>query len=371
MKRIAVFGIGRMGAAISYAMSKLGYYVIGVDANNEAAQNFRKQIPDRDKGVFYNCDARDYENLLVRFESPEVVVSSLPYHQNQPLAEFCIDNGIRYCDLGGRVDVSEKINQYALDHAKKPTMTDLGLAPGWVNILAEEGYRRLYGAADRVSVKMMVGGLPNFLKSNKNPLRYGVTWSLDGLINEYRDDCIVLEGGEIKTVKGMEGLELVETDSLGPLEAFYTSGGASHSISSMKARGVKDCSYKTLRYRGHRDIVRFLIRDCGLDDGTLNKIFVDGCGFADDDEVIVLAEVRKDNKKWAKEKLIRSDKSFSAMQKATAFPVSSVAALLAEGVFDGDRSQHKDYHAQYSRSLSYRDIPYDFFNTNLNKLLEG
>jgi len=57
MKRIAVFGIGRMGAAISYAMSKLGYYVIGVDANNEAAQNFRKQIPDRDKGCLYTTNS--------------------------------------------------------------------------------------------------------------------------------------------------------------------------------------------------------------------------------------------------------------------------------------------------------------------------
>jgi saccharopine dehydrogenase-like NADP-dependent oxidoreductase len=133
-----------------------------------------------------------------------------------------VENEIRYCDLGGRVDVSESINNLAKEKATRPVFTDLGLAPGWVNILAEQGYKELYGDKDDVHVEMMVGGLPDYLQSANNPLRYGVTWSVDGLINEYRDDCIVLESGQIKTVKGMEGLQSVETEALGSLEAFNT-----------------------------------------------------------------------------------------------------------------------------------------------------
>lgn len=366
--KAVVFGVGRMGTAISYAMSKLGHYVVGIDSNPDSSANFRKHISG-ENGVFYCCDGRDYKDIIGKFERPEIVISSLPYHQTQVVAEFCIDSGIRYCDLGGRVDVSNYINDYARKHAEKPVMTDLGLAPGWVNILAEEGYRKLYGSGKIISVNMMVGGLPEYSKSNENPLRYGITWSVDGLINEYRDDCLILKNGEIVTVKGMGGLESVETESLGKLEAFYTSGGASHSIHTMKERGVENCSYKTLRYQGHRNLVKFLIKDCELSDKEIEKIFINGCGLIGEDEVIIYAEVLKDNKRWKEEKLIKSDSKFSAMQKSTAFPISSVASLMANGVFDGKKEERRGYHTEYPANLSYSDVPYEKFEANLSKLL--
>ena len=98
-KQVVVFGVGRMGTAISYAMKKLGYYVIGVDTHESGATNFRKHIRG-EEGIFYLCDERDYKELLVDYHKPQAVISSLPYHQTQSLAEFCIDSGIRYCDLG-------------------------------------------------------------------------------------------------------------------------------------------------------------------------------------------------------------------------------------------------------------------------------
>ena len=152
------------------------------------------------------------------------------------------------------------------------------------------------------------------------------------------------------------------------MEACYTSGGASHSIYDMQRRAVKNCSYKTMRYRGHGDMVRFLIRDCNLDDDTLNKIFLEGCGKANKDEVFIVAEVSGADKTWRQEKVIKSDEQFSAMQKATAFPISSVAALMAEGVFDGRKDQHRDYYTYYSKNLSYSDIPFDKFSEKLSLL---
>ena len=166
----------------------------------------------------------------------------------------------------------------------------------------------------------------------------------------------------------MDGLESVTTEKLGSLEAFYTSGGASHSIYSMKSKGVKNCSYKTLRYKGHRDIVKFLIKDCQLSDEALDKVFSIGCGPADKDEVIVVVKVIKDNKIWQQEKLISSDGQFSAMQKATAFPISAVASMMAEGLLEGDKEQRRDYYSQYSKVLSYEDIGSETFNLKINLL---
>ena len=383
--RALVLGVGRMGTAIAWAMDRLGFQVTGMDTNPDAANNMPFKVnyeqsvdaagnpvmgaPRND--FFIVKDAEDIcKGIVANGPRPDIVISSLPYHQTEIVGKWCIDNEVRYCDLGGRVDVSQNIN----DHAKanpigcppRPVFTDLGLAPGWVNILAEEGVRKLYGAAD--NVKMMVGGLPDYSESTNNPLRYAVTWSVDGLINEYKDDCLILEDGEIKTVRGMDGVEQIEGEKFGKMEAFYTSGGASHSIYDMQRRAIKNCSYKTMRYRGHGDMVRFLIRDCGLDDNTLNKIFLEGCGKANNDEVFIVAEVSGGDKTWRQEKVIRSDEQFSAMQKATAFSISSVAAIMAEGKLEGNKVQHRDHWEQYSPCLSYEDVPFEEFNNNLNKL---
>tara|TARA_Y100001938_G_C8101570_1_gene442209 strand:- start:16373 stop:17524 length:1152 start_codon:yes stop_codon:yes gene_type:complete len=378
--RALVLGVGRMGTAIAYAMDKLGFHVTGMDTNRDAVnsmpfkvnheQSYNEEgelVAAPERGHFLVVDDPDdiIKGLTV-LNKFDIVISSLPYHQTEKVALWCIDNAVRYCDLGGRVDVSQNINKAAKEKATFPVFTDLGLAPGLVNILAEEGCRELHNKAE--SVNMMVGGLPEYHESVNNPLRYGVTWSVDGLINEYKDDCLILENGEIKTVRGMDGLENLETEKLGKLEAFYTSGGASHSIHSMKERGVKNCSYKTLRYRGHGKIIKFLIRDCCLSDEIMAKIFEQGCGHAEKDEVIVLAEVRGGNKTWRKEILVKSDDKFSAMQKATAFSISSVAAIMAEGKMEGNKEQHRDYHTQYDKSLGYKDVPFDEFNKNLNKL---
>jgi saccharopine dehydrogenase-like NADP-dependent oxidoreductase len=363
-----VFGTGRMGTAISWAVKELGLELACADVDPDVFDRWMRDIGllTADDVDFYHVSANgDWLGTLTE-ASPDVVISSLPYHQTETLARICIDNGFRYCDLGGRVDVSQRINDYAKEKATKPVMTDLGLAPGWVNILAEEGCRQMHGQADEV--EMMVGGLPDYSQSTHNPLRYAVTWSVDGLINEYRDDCLILEDGEIKTVKGMDGLIDVEGENFGQMEAFYTSGGASHSIHSMQSRGVKNCSYRTLRYRGHRDIIKFLIKDSELSDEVLNSIFVKGCGLADEDEVFVVAKVKGGDKTWRRERVIKFDENFSAMQKATAFPITSVAALMAEGVLDGPKERHKDYYTQYSRSLAYKDIPFDLFKEKLDAL---
>lgn len=360
MMKCLVLGVGRMGTAIAYAMDKFGFEVMGMDVDLRAADN----LPQKNFLVVDNSD--DIIKGLSLLSKFDIVISSLPYHQTEKVGLWCVDNGVRYCDLGGRVDVSQNINEAAKDRATVPVFTDLGLAPGLVNILAEEGCRQIHENPE--SVKMMVGGLPDYSESTRNPLRYGVTWSVDGLINEYIDDCLILENGKIKTVKGMDGLEEIEGEKFGKMEAFYTSGGASHSIHSMKERGVRNCFYKTIRYKGHRDIVNFLMRDCNLNDDVMEQIFVHGCGYADKDEVIVVAEVSGGDKVWKKEILIKSNERFSAMQQATAFPISSVAALMAEGAYDGDRDQRRDYYTQYNKNLSYKDVNFDLFKEKLDIL---
>lgn len=352
--KAAIFGVGNMGQAIIWSMGKFGFEVVAFDKDISKFSAIKHPqnvgyilIDDNDKSTF----------KILKENKVDVVISSLPYHQLKPVALFCIDNNIKYCDLGGRVDVSREIKEYALSKKESCVFTDLGLAPGYVNIEAEHGLSKVSNAK---SVKMMVGGLPTSAETNSYwnhplycPINYKVTWSIDGLINEYKDDCLILRKGKIEKVKGMDGLETVSS-SIGQLEAFFTSGGMSHSIESMQKYGVKDCAYKTLRYKGHRDIVQWLIRKCELTNEELSKIFKNGCKDKEEkDLVIIKTEVSNEEITWSKERVIYADEKFSAMQKATAFSISSVAKMIAEKSFSN------------KSVLSYSDVCYNTFIENI------
>ena len=389
IKKAVIFGVGRMGTSISWYMHKLGYRIIGVDAMPSAHERLKGIFGEEDFGFYRTKHAdRDCTQIL-DLESPDVVISSLPYHQTEAVAKVCVDKGLRYCDLGGRVDVSRRINEYANDKATKPIMTDLGLAPGWVNILAEQGFREVARGGEVQSIKMMVGGLP--VEKLNHPLDYAITWSVDGLINEYKDNCEIIKNKKIETVAGMDGLEIVNSEYLGTLEAFYTSGGSSHTIKTMQERGVVDCAYKTLRYPGHIETVKFLMKDCSLSDEQMAEIFNKGCNLDIPDLVIIKAYAKKDDLLWSKEILVSSiENEFSAMQRATSGPISVVASLMAEGMFDARYDEHSDcevslpdadpklrrwlagrsctYKTALPMVLSYEDIPYEEFNKRLTTL---
>ena len=361
--KAAIFGIGRMGQAIGYAMDKLGYELVVFEPVRECIGALEELV---DKNIKH-YDKLDVKALIGA--EPDIVISSLPYHQTKDVADVCIKSGLRYCDLGGRVDVSTEINNHAREVATAPVFTDLGLAPGWVNILAEQGYKRVHDASD---VKMMVGGIP--LKRPVGPLRYFMTWSLDGLLNEYRDDCEVLIDGEIQVVPGLSHLENIDPEWEGCVmfEAFCTSGGAAHTTRRMQQRGVRNCVYKTLRWSGHHQLIDFFMNKCKFDDDTLKSLLETSAEYetCKDDVVVVMVEVKNDSGlTWKREYVVENDETFTAMQKSTAFSISSVASLMAQGVFDNRAVERRGYIDNLPQVLEYSDVPGDEFTKILDSLL--
>ncbi len=356
-KRVLIFGMGRMGKAISWCMSKFGNHIISVDKDIDTSHGL-----DVPLDFLVAENENDYKRTM-ELCSPDLVISSLPYFLNESIAMMAIEKGIPYCDLGGSVPVSATINNHAEVHAKKPVITDLGLAPGWVNILAEEACDSFNEKI--VEVKTMVGGLPVY--KHNPPFNYTITWSIDGLINEYIDDCQVLIGEQVSNQYGMEGLEDVYCRSIDEeLEAFYTSGGASHSIKSMRDRGVENFSYKTLRYKGHNEIIKLLLRskiDKSCVKETIQKICTPNDPSSYFDFVIIKCiAIGQSGKTWDKELKIKGGNvgknSFSSMQKATSFGISCVAEQIVKGDIEGGK-------------LGYKDVRYDKFNEYLNVLKEA
>ena len=79
---------------------------------------------------------------------------------------------------------------------------------------------------------MRVGALPQF---PTNALNYNLTWSTDGLINEYCNPCEAIHEGKLIEVLPLEGIEQFSLDGI-TYEAFNTSGGLGTLCETLPAR---------------------------------------------------------------------------------------------------------------------------------------
>jgi saccharopine dehydrogenase-like NADP-dependent oxidoreductase len=106
---------------------------------------------------------------------------------------------------------------------------------------------------------MRVGALPQF---PSNMMMYNLTWSTDGLINEYCNPCEAIHETRLAEILALEGLELFSLDGKN-YEAFNTSGGLGTLCETLKGK-VRNLNYKTVRYKGHQYLMQFLVNELHL-----------------------------------------------------------------------------------------------------------
>jgi saccharopine dehydrogenase-like NADP-dependent oxidoreductase len=188
MKRIAVFGLGKVGALVALLLHEGGFEVIGYDL---AAP--REPPPFR----LAQADTEDPAALAGAFASVDAVVSCLPHHLNLAVARAAHGACIHYFDLTEDVATTRAIVELSRT-AKRVMAPQCGLAPGFVGIVGAAQIARF----DRCrSCRLRVGALP------QNPtglMGYAFNWSPEGVVNEYLNDCEVIEQGERKWVSAME-----------------------------------------------------------------------------------------------------------------------------------------------------------------------
>jgi saccharopine dehydrogenase-like NADP-dependent oxidoreductase len=211
------------------------------------------------------------------------VLSALPFSCNTAVAQAAADCDIGYADLTEDVRTSQQISHLA-STATSWFMPQCGLAPGFISIAAAH----LCTLLDSVdSLKMRVGALPVY---PTNKLKYNLTWSTDGLINEYCNPCEVLQNGKLGIVPPLDGYERFSLDGC-EYEAFNTSGGLGSMCQTLQGK-VQNLTYKTIRYPGHRDLMAFLLEDLQFsgDRDTLKGIFERSIPTTTQDKCIILVE---------------------------------------------------------------------------------
>jgi len=204
-------------------------------------------------------DVREHGAVLEAMRGFDAAMSAIPYYFNLDLARLSTEAGVHFADLGGNTEIV--FRQKELDSAARSKgrsiVPDVGLAPGMVNVLAEEGIRR-FDSVD--SVRIYVGGLP---QDPEPPLNYQIVYSIEGVLDYYTTLSWVLRGGKRTQVKALSERERVEfPEPIGELEAFHTAGGLSTMAFRYEGK-IPTMEYKTLRYPGHA-LVMEAIRDLGL-----------------------------------------------------------------------------------------------------------
>lgn len=246
---ILILGAGNIGTAIAFLLSSVNYDVVLAD------QTFKNPIDKKIQTL--QCDINDtnaFDDLLKRHKF-NAIISSLPYFCNIKIAQKAREYGSHYFDLTEDVKTTEAIIKIAKD-AHTVFIPQCGLAPGFINIAAHDLMQN-YDALD--SVCLRAGALP---QHSSNALHYALTWSTDGLINEYGNQCEAIVDGQYVLVKPLENVEEIILDGV-VYEAFNTSGGLSTLWKKYLGK-VNTMNYKTLRYPGHCEKIKLLMNDFHL-----------------------------------------------------------------------------------------------------------
>ncbi len=351
-KNYLIFGAGQMGKAIAYDIAKFSPEAditladMNVPAGEGIVEWLRTCHSSRSGNIgFEKLDATDDQHILRLMENADMAIVALPYSFNIRLLELAIKTGTHFCDLGGNdsiVGEQLKMEEKARE-ADVLAIPDCGLAPGMANVIAMHSIK---GMEDISKLHIRVGGLP---QNPKPPLNYQLFFSVKGLINEYKEDCMVLEGGWIKLLDPMIDTEELHFDGLGKMEAFNTSGGAAWLPYLLEGK-VDELNYKTIRYPGHAVIIKAMLDlgltseeklDCGCD-MTLRDILetqlVKALTGTDKDIVLVrvIAEGVMNGQSvkitYDLDDRFDDDTGLTAMMRTTSFPTAIIAQMVVDGI---------------------------------------
>jgi saccharopine dehydrogenase-like NADP-dependent oxidoreductase len=256
MRQILLLGSGIIGRTIARFLVSTGDYRVRVgDVDTEALARLMEHVDVETVTV----DAANPQQLDAALVGCDAVISALSFHFNVGVAQAAARAGCSYFDLTEDVETSRAVRAVAEDaKSGQIFMPQCGLAPGFISIVAHH----LTKTFDQLeTVYMRVGALPLF---PSNALKYNLTWSTDGLINEYCNPCEVIYDGRRIDVLPLEGLE--EFSLVGVrYEAFNTSGGLGTLCESLDGR-VRELNYKTVRYIGHRYLMHLLVNELRMRD---------------------------------------------------------------------------------------------------------
>lgn len=286
--KILVLGCGKIGKLVVSLLARSGdYQVTAADLHLETAQaaihgTDGKQLPHTSAIAL---DLSDTSAIDKAMKGQTYVLSCAPYHCNVRIATSAKNAGTHYLDLTEDVATTKAVRELA-KNSSLAFIPQCGLAPGFITVVAN-GLAQSFDSIDHI--KMRVGALPQY---PHNALKYNLTWSTEGLINEYGNPCEAVVNGKLTLLQPLEGLERFSLDGV-EYEAFNTSGGLGTLAETFAGR-AKSLDYKSVRYPGHREVIALLMNELKMNDDreTLKKIFERALPTTKQDVVLIVVTVQ-------------------------------------------------------------------------------
>jgi saccharopine dehydrogenase-like NADP-dependent oxidoreductase len=327
MRKAAVVGAGKIGSTIAGLLGASGdYEVLVIDQSAQALAD----VNPRTRTAVMAID--DPAALASALAGCFAVVNAAPYHLTTVVAQAAKAAGAHYLDLTEDVAASRVVRELAKD-AATAFVPQCGLAPGFITIAAWDLCKHFEELHD---VRLRVGALPRY---PSNALNYNLTWSTDGVINEYCEPCEAIVEGRLREVPALEECEEFSLDGV-TYEAFNTSGGLGTLCQTLDGK-VRNLNYRTIRYPGHAAIMKALLNDLGLRNRRplLKDILENAVPATLQDVVIVFVTVSglKDGRLMQETYVNKifaqpvGGEMKSAIQITTAGAVCAVLDLLADG----------------------------------------
>jgi len=331
MKDILVIGAGKIGQVVAELLARspgAGYRVTVADRSTAALA----QTGCGSEVTSLVLDIEDASALRLAMNGRFAVLSAAPFKLTLRIAEVARDANVHYLDLTEDVASTRRIRGLA-QGATSVFIPQCGLAPGFISIVAADLARRF----DRLdSVRMRVGALPAY---PSNALNYNLTWSTEGVINEYIEACEAIVDGRRCEVPAMEEREEFTLDGV-LYEAFNTSGGLGTLAETLEGQ-VRTLNYRTIRYPGHAAIMKALLHDLRLKDRRelLKDILENAVPATMQDVVVIFVTVSG----WREGRLMQetyarkiysqvlAGRMRSAIQVTTASSACAMVDLLALG----------------------------------------
>ena len=328
MNRIAIVGAGKIGHMIADLLRHSGDYQVAViDKSTEQLDRIKAASDVECLAI----DVNDPNAVAAALRGRFAVLSAAPFQVTGKIAEAAAMAGVHYLDLTEDVANTKRVRALAAT-AKTAFIPQCGLAPGFITIV---GYDLAKNFDQLQDVRLRVGALPQY---PSNALNYNLTWSTDGVINEYCEPCEEISNGELVNAPPLEEREEFSLDGV-TYEAFNTSGGVGTLCETLRGK-VQNLNYRTIRYPGHAAIMKALLQDLRLRErrDVLKDIFEHALPTTLQDVVIVFVTVTG-MKKGGLVQETYANKVYgqkingvarSAIQLTTAAGICGVLDLLAE-----------------------------------------
>jgi saccharopine dehydrogenase-like NADP-dependent oxidoreductase len=334
MKQVVIIGAGKIGVTIATLLLRSGSYRVHMVDQHQGRLDAVAAHPMLARSHLAVTEAGTADPVALDrvLHGAFAVLSAVPYHAAASIADAAARTGVHYFDLTEDVANTRHVKGLA-EVASSAFVPQCGLAPGFIAIVAHDIARR-FDSLD--TVRMRVGALPQY---PSNSLGYNLTWSTDGVINEYCEPCEAIVNGRMVEVPALEGLEAFGVDGI-EYECFNTSGGLGTLCETLSGR-VRTLNYKTIRYPGHAAIMKTLLQDLRLGErrGLLRDIFEHALPSTMQDVVVVFVTVsgmkggRLVQESYASRIFGQTldGEAYSAIQLTTAAGICVMLDLMAEG----------------------------------------